>query len=99
MKFFFIASTGVPNLSEFVAALVIDEILVGHCDINKKVVETKQDWMKKILENDPQQMEYYSRHCFENQPNSFKATFYTLNQLFNQSGGTVCDMLYFILYC
>ncbi|XP_035537557.1 major histocompatibility complex class I-related gene protein-like [Morone saxatilis] len=87
MKYFVSASSGVPNFPEFVGALVIDEILTGYCDSNKKIVEPKQDWMKKIFEDDPQHFEWYTGQCSEYQPNFFKATIDNLKQRFNQSGG------------
>ncbi|XP_051233141.1 major histocompatibility complex class I-related gene protein isoform X1 [Dicentrarchus labrax] len=86
MKYFVSASTGVPHFPEFVGALVIDEILTGNCDSNKKTVEPKQDWMKKIFEGDPQLFEWYSGQCSDYQPNFSKAMISNLKQRFNQSG-------------
>ncbi|KAM9339837.1 major histocompatibility complex class I-related gene protein-like [Symphorus nematophorus] len=87
MKFFVTASSGVPNLPEFVGVVLVNDILVGYCDSNKKTVELKQDWVKTLFKNEPQQLQQYSGACFENQPNYFKATIYSLKQRFNQSGG------------
>ncbi|XP_049890689.1 major histocompatibility complex class I-related gene protein-like [Epinephelus moara] len=87
LRFFLTASSGVPNLSEFMAAAVVDDLLVGYCDTNKKIAEPKQDWAKELLENDPQHLEWYTRQCLENEPNFLKATIHSLKQRFNQSGG------------
>ncbi|XP_051245672.1 major histocompatibility complex class I-related gene protein isoform X1 [Dicentrarchus labrax] len=87
LKFFFTASSGVPNFPEFVVAVVVDEILSGYCDNNKNIAEPKQDWVKNIFEDDPQHLEFYTRECSEYQPNFFKATIDNLKQRFNQSGG------------
>uniref|UniRef100_A0A8C9X6Z4 Major histocompatibility complex class I-related gene protein-like n=1 Tax=Sander lucioperca TaxID=283035 RepID=A0A8C9X6Z4_SANLU len=87
LKFFITASSGVPNFPEFVAAAMVDEFLMGYCDTKKKILEPKQDWMKTILENNPQQLEFYTQGCFEIVPNFFKATMDHLKQRFNQSGG------------
>ncbi|XP_078124333.1 class I histocompatibility antigen, F10 alpha chain-like isoform X2 [Sander vitreus] len=87
LKFFITASSGVPNFPEFVATAVVDGLLVGYCDTKKKIVEPKQDWMKTILENNPQQLEWYTQRCSESEPIFFKATMDNLKQRFNQSGG------------
>ncbi|TDH03723.1 hypothetical protein EPR50_G00145080 [Perca flavescens] len=60
---------------------------MGNCNTKKKIVEPKQDWVKTILENNPQQLEFYTQTCFEIEPISFKATMDDLKQRFNQSGG------------
>ncbi|KAI3358879.1 hypothetical protein L3Q82_015269 [Scortum barcoo] len=87
LKYFDTGSTGLPNFPEFVGTAVIDDTLVTYCDTNKKTLETKQDWMKEFFENDPQQLEYYTRRCFEIGPNFFKATISSVKQSLNQTGG------------
>ncbi|XP_032364134.1 major histocompatibility complex class I-related gene protein [Etheostoma spectabile] len=87
LKFFSTASSGVPNLPEFMATAVVDDLLVGYCDTNKKILEPKQDWVKTLLENNPQLLEMYTAECFEIQPAFFKATMDNLKQIFNQTGG------------
>ncbi|KAF1381976.1 hypothetical protein PFLUV_G00159600 [Perca fluviatilis] len=87
LKFLITASSGVPNFPEFVAAAVVDEVLVGYCDTKKKIVEPKQDWVKTFLENNPQQLEFYTQRCSEIDPNFFKARIDNFKQRFNQSGG------------
>uniref|UniRef100_A0A8C9XAU6 Ig-like domain-containing protein n=1 Tax=Sander lucioperca TaxID=283035 RepID=A0A8C9XAU6_SANLU len=87
LKLFFTGSSGVPNFPEFVVAAVIDELLVAYCDSNKKIIETKQDWMKTFLENNPQYLEMYTKECLESQPNFFKVWINRMKQRFNQTGG------------
>ncbi|XP_044027697.1 major histocompatibility complex class I-related gene protein-like isoform X3 [Siniperca chuatsi] len=87
LKFFYTASSGVPNFPEFVAAALVDDLLVGYCDSNKNIVEPKQDWVKKLFEDDPQHLKLYIGECVENQPNSLKKRMDNLKQRFNQSGG------------
>ncbi|XP_070777284.1 major histocompatibility complex class I-related gene protein-like [Enoplosus armatus] len=87
LKVFSTASSGVPNLPEFVVAALVDDVLAGYCDSNKKTAEPKQDWVTTLLEDNPQQLEWYTAECVENQPNFFKAKIYDLKQRFNQSGG------------
>ncbi|XP_049891166.1 uncharacterized protein LOC126384249 [Epinephelus moara] len=86
LEFFITVSSGVPNFPEFVAAGVVDGILIGYCDSNNKI-ETNQDWMKKIFGNFPQHGELYFQQCTEVQPYILKATINNFKQRFNQTGG------------
>ncbi|XP_035847569.1 uncharacterized protein LOC116047037 isoform X10 [Sander lucioperca] len=86
LKLFFTGSSGVPNLSEFVGAAVVDGLLVAYCDTNKKIVEPKLDWMKTFFDNNPQHWEMYTAECFERLPNLFKAWMNDMKQSFNQTG-------------
>ncbi|XP_049895514.1 major histocompatibility complex class I-related gene protein-like isoform X1 [Epinephelus moara] len=86
LKFFFTASSGVPNFPQLVGAAVVDDILAGYCDTNIKVVEPKQDWVKSAFENNPQHLEWYTQRCLENLPHAYKARMDSLKQRFNQSG-------------
>uniref|UniRef100_A0A8C4GSV9 Ig-like domain-containing protein n=1 Tax=Dicentrarchus labrax TaxID=13489 RepID=A0A8C4GSV9_DICLA len=87
LTFFLTGSSGVPNLSEFVGSLEVDGSLVGYCDSNKKILEPKQDWMKKIIEDDPQHFEWYTQQCFQRVPHFFKVGIQDLKQHLNESGG------------
>ncbi|XP_051251243.1 major histocompatibility complex class I-related gene protein-like isoform X2 [Dicentrarchus labrax] len=87
MMIFITGSSGVPNLSEFVGSLEVDGSLVGYCDSNKKILEPKQDWVKKVFEDDPQYFEWATQECFENGPNIFKMWINNLKQHLNQSEG------------
>ncbi|XP_071355991.1 major histocompatibility complex class I-related gene protein-like [Trachinotus anak] len=86
-KFFITASSGVPNFPEFVAVALVDDITVGSCDSNRKIVEPKHDWGKIYLNDNPESLRWYTEQCTENLPMFFKATVYNLMQLFNQTGG------------
>ncbi|KAF1381979.1 hypothetical protein PFLUV_G00159630 [Perca fluviatilis] len=67
---------------------MVDEVLVGYCDSNKKIAEPRQDWVKHFFENNPQHWTIYTAQCFEEQPNSFKDWMNDMKQLgFNQTGG------------
>ncbi|XP_073319280.1 major histocompatibility complex class I-related gene protein-like [Pagrus major] len=87
LKYIFTASSGLPDFPEFVAAAVVDDNLVVYCDSSKKIIELKHDWVKKVLEDDPAQLEEYNWGCFVREPIFFKATINSLMQRFNQSGG------------
>ncbi|XP_070840182.1 major histocompatibility complex class I-related gene protein-like isoform X1 [Chaetodon trifascialis] len=85
LMFFFSGSYGVPILPEFVGAAVVDGHLLGYCDSIKKTVEPKQEWVKTLFENDPQELEWSREQCLQIQPNLFKTTMSSLKQRFNQS--------------
>ncbi|XP_040909388.1 uncharacterized protein LOC121191960 isoform X1 [Toxotes jaculatrix] len=87
LKFFFTASSGLPNFPEVAGALLIDDTLAGYCDTNTQTVEPKQEWVKSFLEKNPQHLEIYRAECFVNLPSFLKAKIGDLKQLFNQSGG------------
>ncbi|KAL7381110.1 hypothetical protein ABVT39_000580 [Epinephelus coioides] len=65
---------------------MVDDLLTGYCNTDTKIIQPKQDWMKTALENNPQHLEWYNLHCFENLPHLFKARMDNLKQRFNQSG-------------
>lgn len=88
LKFFCTASSGVPNFPQFMGVVMVDDILAGYCDSNKNI-QPKQDWVKKILEKEPQELELYTGECFEIQPNSLKAKIDILKKSFNRIGGKV----------
>nr|XP_046264761.1 major histocompatibility complex class I-related gene protein-like [Scatophagus argus] len=87
LKYFYTASSGVPNFPEFVVAVLVDDVLAGYCDTFTKVVEPKQDWVKKLFKNEPHHFEKYTRECSESEPNYFKAMIHTLKLRYNQTGG------------
>ncbi|XP_059186363.1 major histocompatibility complex class I-related gene protein-like [Centropristis striata] len=86
LKIFVTGSTGFQKVPEFVGVAMVDDLLMCCCDLDKKIVEPKQDWAKEVFESEPQQLEFYSRKCLEGS-NFFKASIYHLKQRFNQSGG------------
>ena len=97
LKYITTASSGLPDLPEYTAAAVVDEDLVLYCDGSNKILKPKHDWVKKVLEDDPHHLEYYKITCFEIEPPYFNDEVNRLIQRFNQSGGTVCTMLFHLL--
>uniref|UniRef100_UPI003AABED2E major histocompatibility complex class I-related gene protein-like n=1 Tax=Centroberyx gerrardi TaxID=166262 RepID=UPI003AABED2E len=85
LKYFYTASSGVPNFPEFVAVGLVDEVQIGHCDSNIKRVEPKH-WMNKVIADDPQHLEWHTANCMRSLQ-VFKAELETLKQRFNRTGG------------
>ncbi|XP_059205402.1 BOLA class I histocompatibility antigen, alpha chain BL3-7-like, partial [Centropristis striata] len=86
VTFFTTGSSGFSKVPEFVSVAMVDELVTGYCDMGKKIVEPKQDWMRKLSESEPQLLAWYSGKCLDG-AHFFKASIDHLKQLFNQSGG------------
>ncbi|KAM9339809.1 major histocompatibility complex class I-related gene protein-like, partial [Symphorus nematophorus] len=87
LEIFITGSSGIPNFPEFVGAAEVDGNLVVYCNTSRTTVEPRQDWVKELLDRDPQHLEWYIHQCFELLPSFFKAMINDFKQLFNQSGG------------
>lgn len=55
LKYFDTGSTKVPNLPEFVAVFLLNDLQIIHFDSETNRVVFKQDWMNKLAEEDPQE--------------------------------------------
>ncbi|XP_035990254.1 major histocompatibility complex class I-related gene protein-like [Fundulus heteroclitus] len=67
LKYLVTATSGVPGFPEYFAAATVDEVQVGYCDSNIKTAKTRQDWAKRLIEEDPKHLEWYSQQCLEEQ--------------------------------
>ncbi|KAM8766880.1 major histocompatibility complex class I-related gene protein-like [Acanthopagrus schlegelii] len=85
LKHFITASTGIPNIPEFLATVEVDELLVGACDSHNRV-EVIQDIAKSFCTEYPERFERYRQQCFNVMPIYISCT-YSLMSLFNQTGG------------
>ncbi|XP_074469547.1 class I histocompatibility antigen, F10 alpha chain-like isoform X3 [Sebastes fasciatus] len=85
MKNFYTGSTGVPNFPEFVAVGLVDEVEMVHYDSNTKRAEPKQDWMSKVIKDDPQYWDRNTEVCKGDQQ-VYKSNLEVAKQRFNQTG-------------
>lgn len=96
LKYYITACTGLQDLPEFIVVGMVDDVEVIHCDSTNRIFEPKQDWGRKLYENDTLLFEESRQHCFVTQPYFFQAAINSLKQT-NQSKGTVC--LCNVYYC
>ncbi|XP_061674819.1 major histocompatibility complex class I-related gene protein-like [Syngnathoides biaculeatus] len=87
LKYFLTATTGVQNFPSFAGVAEVDGIRVGYCDSDIQSAEPKQGWMKKLVQDEPKHLEWYTDKCFGDQ-NVFTSKLATLSRHLNHSGGS-----------
>ncbi|KAM8876798.1 major histocompatibility complex class I-related gene protein-like [Synchiropus picturatus] len=80
------ASSEIPNLPEFVEDGLVDDVLFYHYDSNRSRAEVKQDWMMRLIADDPEYLERNTQISLGNQEVA-KVNMGTLNEIFNHTGG------------
>uniref|UniRef100_A0A4W6FJ36 Ig-like domain-containing protein n=1 Tax=Lates calcarifer TaxID=8187 RepID=A0A4W6FJ36_LATCA len=78
---------GFPNVPEFMTSLVVDDVAAVYCDTNTPVPDVKQDWLKNLYDNNPEDLEWFATQCSEVLPTYLKVTISLLMQVLNQSEG------------
>ncbi|XP_054873653.1 major histocompatibility complex class I-related gene protein-like isoform X2 [Amphiprion ocellaris] len=86
LMFSLTTSSGVPDFPEYMGSALVDEVQVGYFDSNIRTAEPKVDWMRKLMKDDPQHLEWYVNKCIEHQ-HFFKATIDSLMKRLNQTEG------------
>ncbi|XP_067338309.1 major histocompatibility complex class I-related gene protein-like [Channa argus] len=92
LLYFLTTSPGVQTFPEFVAVSVVDGVQVGYCDSDIKTAEPRQDWVKKLVEDDPQQKQWHIQTCIRAHQD-LKALLETLKQQLDPTGEFVGTLL------
>uniref|UniRef100_A0A4W6G5D4 Ig-like domain-containing protein n=1 Tax=Lates calcarifer TaxID=8187 RepID=A0A4W6G5D4_LATCA len=85
--FFITASSGIPNVPEFMATGQVDGVHGGYCDINAKRIELKLDWANNFFDKNPDVLERLTAECSDFLPKLFKVTISGLTLVLNQREG------------
>uniref|UniRef100_A0A3P9N9H2 Ig-like domain-containing protein n=1 Tax=Poecilia reticulata TaxID=8081 RepID=A0A3P9N9H2_POERE len=86
LQYIYTASTGINSFPDFVAVGLVDgtEVMYYDSDIRKAI--PKQDWMRKVTEDDPQYWDFQSQGLYETQM-SFINSIEVAKKRLNQSRG------------
>ncbi|XP_039463528.1 class I histocompatibility antigen, F10 alpha chain-like [Oreochromis aureus] len=86
LQYFFTQTTGVQSIPEFVAVALVDGVQGGYYDSSTRRAEPKTEWIKKLMKEDPQHLQWYADQSLHTNE-VFKHYIWSLRQRFNQTGG------------
>nr|APD68790.1 MHC class I alpha antigen [Trachinotus ovatus] len=86
LKYVYTASSQVPNFPEFVTVGMVDDVQIDHYDSNTGRAEAKQDWMNKVIADDPQYLER-NTGIYSGSQQWFHNNIEIAKQRFNHTGG------------
>lgn len=68
MKFYLTMCSGVPNVPGFMIVADFEEVSMAYYDSNMKAPEPRHDWVRKLIENDPEHWERNAQDSMRYQP-------------------------------
>uniref|UniRef100_A0A3Q4HQ95 MHC class I-like antigen recognition-like domain-containing protein n=1 Tax=Neolamprologus brichardi TaxID=32507 RepID=A0A3Q4HQ95_NEOBR len=74
------------SIPEFVAVALFDGVQGGYYDSSTRRAEPKTEWIKKLMQDDPQHLQWYADQSLHTNED-FKHYIGSLRQRFNQTGG------------
>lgn len=87
LRYYITSSSGVKNLPEFGAQMLVDNLQGGWCDSNdNNQPRPRNQWAKTILKENPNELKYHMDSCVA-LTYYYRAYIKDLKQQFNQSGG------------
>ncbi len=86
MKFYLMISSGVPNIPDYVAITKVEKVIMAYYDSNMKTLQPRPDWVRKLIEDDPQYWERGLQGCM-NYHQIFKAETDSFKLRANQTEG------------
>ncbi|XP_074542595.1 major histocompatibility complex class I-related protein 1-like isoform X2 [Halichoeres trimaculatus] len=88
LKFFYTASSNVPDFPEFVAVGLVDDVQIDYYDSNTQKDVPKQDWMRKV-EEEKDRADYWQVETEKRKgaQQDFSESIKNITKRFNQTGG------------
>ncbi|XP_036070220.1 major histocompatibility complex class I-related gene protein-like [Oryzias melastigma] len=87
LKFHLTGTSGETNFPEFVGAAAVDGVMIGHCDSIIRRVEPKHNWIRRLIEGNPEHLQWYSQKCLVYHQR-FKSYIEDFKQHLNQTKGS-----------
>uniref|UniRef100_A0A3P9NA57 Ig-like domain-containing protein n=1 Tax=Poecilia reticulata TaxID=8081 RepID=A0A3P9NA57_POERE len=86
LKYFYAASSGIPNFPSYVSVGFVDDVQISYCDSSNNENVPKQDWMNKVSSDYPNYRKEETLTCLDKQQ-TFKINLEIAKQRYNQTGG------------
>uniref|UniRef100_A0A3Q2E558 Ig-like domain-containing protein n=1 Tax=Cyprinodon variegatus TaxID=28743 RepID=A0A3Q2E558_CYPVA len=86
LKYFYTASSGIPNFPSYVSVGLVDNVQINYCDSRTQKNVPKQEWMNEVSSEHPRYWEEETKTCWEKQQ-MFNVNIDIAKQRFNQTGG------------
>uniref|UniRef100_A0A3Q2D2B2 MHC class I-like antigen recognition-like domain-containing protein n=1 Tax=Cyprinodon variegatus TaxID=28743 RepID=A0A3Q2D2B2_CYPVA len=94
LKYFYTASSGIPNFPSYVSVGLVDGVQISYCDSRTQKNIPKQEWMNEVSSEHPRYWEEETKTCWEKQQ-MFNVNIDIAKQRFNQTGGVhVFQLMY-----